>query len=352
MTTKPFPGGQVRGIRDSARRGVRTLPVGFSLLFLALLATGCQLSDGESEGQDAALQTDLAADQSSTADQDGAFGLGTVTLPYSAGACGTAHSTPGCSNPACEACVCGGMFMCCQMEWSQECANQTAPGMPCHEACAAGCVPSCSGRQCGDDGCGGSCGSCNDANACSTDTCNASGQCSWVWKNCDDSNACTADSCNSTSGQCRNIQKNCDDNEPCTDDFCNPATGECLNEWKTCDDGDPCTNDSCMPSTGECLHFPNYEDDLNPCTVDGCDNGILTHVPVECPDGFFCVGGECALLPCLPRTGEIVLAGPPEGGVGMAGWGSDGTGAESARTGHAVPWTSPPHGQLLLGCQP
>lgn len=34
------------------------------------------------------------------------------------------------------------------------------------------CVPACSGRECGSDGCGGSCGSCTG-----TETCSAAGQC-------------------------------------------------------------------------------------------------------------------------------------------------------------------------------
>lgn len=64
------------------------------------------------------------------------------------------------------------------------CAAKTAPtvanqpdGTPCGtaKACKAGvcaCAPQCSGKACGDDGCGGSCG------ACGTDTaCSAGGQC-------------------------------------------------------------------------------------------------------------------------------------------------------------------------------
>ncbi len=38
------------------------------------------------------------------------------------------------------------------------------------------CTPSCEGVQCGDDGCGESCGECDDGRACTEDTC-AEGQC-------------------------------------------------------------------------------------------------------------------------------------------------------------------------------
>lgn len=40
-----------------------------------------------------------------------------------------------------------------------------------HDVCVPDCVPNCAGRQCGDNGCGGSCG------ACSSGTCNSNGQC-------------------------------------------------------------------------------------------------------------------------------------------------------------------------------
>jgi len=42
------------------------------------------------------------------------------------------------------------------------------------------CVPSCAGKQCGDDGCGGRCGgaaACDDQNVCTTDSCNSSNRC-------------------------------------------------------------------------------------------------------------------------------------------------------------------------------
>src|SRR5207245_2657438 len=37
---------------------------------------------------------------------------------------------------------------------------------------AGGCVPSCTGRRCGSDGCGGSCGTCSPG-----DRCDSSGTC-------------------------------------------------------------------------------------------------------------------------------------------------------------------------------
>jgi formylglycine-generating enzyme required for sulfatase activity len=69
------------------------------------------------------------------------------------------------------------------------------------------CVPDCTGRACGDDGCGGSCGTCAASDACHLPgTCTAAtGQCTNPSKDCDDSDPATVDSCESTTGQCRHL---------------------------------------------------------------------------------------------------------------------------------------------------
>ena len=71
------------------------------------------------------------------------------------------------------------------------------------------CTPDCDGKKCGDDGCGGLCGDCDDEN-------------------------------------------------DCTSDSCDPLTGDCINAPNTlvCDDGDVCTDDSCDPESG-CVHVFN-----------------------------------------------------------------------------------------------
>jgi hypothetical protein len=60
------------------------------------------------------------------------------------------------------------------------------------------CAPDCEGKNCGDDGCGGSCGGCPPANLelCLQFGCeNESGQCVEEVVECDDSNKCTDDAC-------------------------------------------------------------------------------------------------------------------------------------------------------------
>ena len=44
-------------------------------------------------------------------------------------------------------------------------------GQACSASGQCGCVPSCTGKVCGADGCGGSCGSCSSAQTCSSGAC-------------------------------------------------------------------------------------------------------------------------------------------------------------------------------------
>ncbi len=109
-------------------------------------------------------------------------------------------------------------------------------GTPCldggvEKICVLGdcvCEPDCDGKECGDDGCGGTCGSCADDDACTLDeTCDA--------------------------GLCVSTPLVCTDEDPCTDAACDPVLG-CVFPFNTapCDDGDPCTaNDVC--SGGACV---------------------------------------------------------------------------------------------------
>ena len=70
---------------------------------------------------------------------------------------------------------------------------------------------------------------CSDGNACTIDSCDASGQCVSTHPpvNCDDYSLCTVDSCNPAIG-CANVKKICRDAEDCTVDTCDPVTGSCL----------------------------------------------------------------------------------------------------------------------------
>ncbi len=178
---------------------------------------------------------------------------------------------------------------------------------PCEDgnACTAG--ETCDGAgACG----GGTPVDCDDLNPCTTDTCGFITGCvndpgPNVGSACSDGNACTiGDQCDET-GACVGSGANCDDANPCTSDTCDPASG-CSNVANThpCDDGDPCTvGDAC--SAGACVSGTFVDcDDGNPCTDDACDGAggcINTPNTLACDDGDACtVGDACSDGVCVP----------------------------------------------------
>jgi len=76
-------------------------------------------------------------------------------------------------------------------------AAPCAPGTSCVDGqCVAGCTATCDGRTCGDDGCGGSCGSCDEGQWC------IAGQCVVdCVPQCDDKQ-CGDNGCGGTCGDC------------------------------------------------------------------------------------------------------------------------------------------------------
>jgi hypothetical protein len=152
------------------------------------------------------------------------------------------------------------------------------------------CILDCTGRVCGDDGCGGSCGSCDDANACTIDTCTADGLCTYE-------------------------DVNCDDGLFCTDDGCNPASG-CFHNPHNCNDGIACTDDSCNEDMNRCDNIPNdtYCDDGLWCTgFEFCTAGVgCQDGPVPCRADQVCDEEkeicEPGTIPTVSTWGMVILA--------------------------------------------
>jgi len=215
-------------------------------------------------------------------------------------------------------------------------------------------------RECGDDGCGGSCGTCPTFPH-SVMTCGAIPlasqylgkciiqSCTGNYGNCDhdslNSNGCEtsltstsncgscghacgpAETCNSN-GQCVGPtavcgngavegSENCDDGNTANGDgcssSCNPEPGwSCtwaLGQKSVCtcscsDDGNPCTTDACV--SGSCQHTPiaagtACTSDSNECTSDVCSSsGTCVHNALtgsSCSsDGNSCTGDSCTAL--------------------------------------------------------
>ena len=199
------------------------------------------------------------------------------------------------------------------------------------------CIPQCEAKQCGDDGCNGSCGECFQDEVCNN------GQC--CIPDCWDKE-CGDDGCGGTCGQCDeqdlclafaccSPQCDVDDSNQCTQPTCNPETGDCLQtdhylNGMPCDDGNPCTgNDMC--AAGECwddvLVLPNgtvtdctcltdddcvpLDDDDNLCNgYPRCDNMDTPdeqgHCFIEPQWAPVCDDNEqCTQDSCDPLTGCI-----------------------------------------------
>jgi hypothetical protein len=126
--------------------------------------------------------------------------------------------------------------------------------------CPSTCTPNCAGAECGDDGCGGSCGTCAGSETCEMGIC-----------------ACTP---------------NCAGKECGTDG--------CVGSCGTCPDFYACYNGKC-----ECTPFCTGKE----CGDDGCGGSCGT-----CSDSKTCVDGVCS---CMLLTPPHIQLGPE---CEVSGW--------------------------------
>ena len=122
------------------------------------------------------------------------------------------------------------------------------------------CQPQCEGKECGDDGCGGSCGECDPG--CPLPTICDSGVCLATCEPLCDGKECGDDGCGCPCGEC-------DDGKPCTDDSC--VDGAC--QFTPSPDNTPC-GDSDEPWAEDyqhCLQGVCCHPNLNWCWDGICD---------------------------------------------------------------------------------
>ena len=123
----------------------------------------------------------------------------------------------------------------------------TSPDVCGSGKCNSGAVKNCNdNNQCTDDSCDAKTGACVNLGKAATSTCN-------------DNNACTAgDNCSGVgiggAPVCTGVAKNCDDANACTTDTCNAASAGCVNTGNSvapCEDGNACSaGDVC--AAGSC----------------------------------------------------------------------------------------------------
>ncbi len=142
---------------------------------------------------------------------------------------------------------------------------------------------------------------CDDHNLCTIDSCDQTGQCTYVADEgapCSDGNACTIDACGSD-GMCHsvpNIGGECDDGNACTLGEKCSSEGLCGGGTALqCNDANVCTSDRCDTKVG-CLHTPvtGSCDDGNVCTApDTCYNTKCVGKPITCNDFNLCTDNLC-----------------------------------------------------------
>ena len=162
--------------------------------------------------------------------------------------------------------------ICCNRNGSGFCDGTVAGATCCPSGqhcdngdCVADCLPNCTGKTCGDDGCGGSCGTCSSGQTCINGSC-CSNACGSVC--CGSGERCLADGCCPTDHfVCANTYC-CSVGDLCTESGCCPPSrqchGGCCPPGKTCCDG---------TSTSSC------------CNSGTCCNGICCDPPTTCFNG-------------------------------------------------------------------
>jgi hypothetical protein len=193
----------------------------------------------------------------------------------------------------------------------------------CENGCANGectnCIPNCTNKECGDDGCGGSCGSCGDNAVCRIGICECLtgfGNCNGKW---DD--GCEANF-SSDPHHCSDCATDCGDNSICNNKVCECKDGydNCNGKWidgceknltndpnncgscgKSCGNNGICVNSQC-----DCISpylncngllsdgcEVNKDTDVNNCG--GCGN--ICKLPNTAVNS--CVSGSCKVVSCV-----------------------------------------------------
>jgi hypothetical protein len=186
------------------------------------------------------------------------------------------------------------------------------------------CKPSCLGRVCGDDGCGGSCGTC-----AAGDSCSPGGSC-MCQPNCAN-RECGGDGCGGTCGVCTSgtcgTLGHCICAPQCSGRMCGPDG--CGGTCGSCTGGTSCSNGTCVTDPNACDPVGNSGcTPPNGCTVlsgekTACGllgsgvQGSPCSTTANCAGGFACFASVCRKI-CDRATGDGCSAGSTCNGI--SGW--------------------------------
>jgi len=193
--------------------------------------------------------------------------------------------SPQCSGKTCGNDGCGGSCGSCGSGYN--CINGS---------CIKDCTPNCYGKTCGNDGCGGSCGSCTSPFYCDDGVCGCQSSCYMPGVYCGGSDGCGG-TCGCDPGEycslgvCKpNCTPQCSGKE-CGDNGCNGSCGSCIT-GKDCVEGNCCSVDpSCGPSnvgTTRCIPL----DQIQLCAL-GTDGCYGWEDYMNCSPGYVCIDDLC-----------------------------------------------------------
>ena len=160
---------------------------------------------------------------------------------------------------------------------------------------------------------------CDDANQCTTDSCDEAKGCVHNDRDgapCDDGDACSVGDVCVKLTCAKGKPKDCDDNKDCTIDSCAKVSGDCAHEpaadKTVCDaDGSVCTKkDTCK--AGACVADKSTVcNDANACTNDVCDAKLGCTFPqnaATCDDGSKCTTGDTCLGGACKAGKQVVCS--------------------------------------------
>lgn len=212
-----------------------------------------------------------------------------------------------CDGKQCGPDGCGGLCGTCQFVAGKPFCSATG------QCVSNACVPDCTDSECGDDGCGGTCGGCPAGKGCTLNYCvtlevgfSCEGHCGgFAPAGCSCEPGCEGVTC------CPDVTAACGCKPQCTDKDCGPDG--CGGQCGTCDTGTLCSN------TGTC--------DDDPCLPDPCNgHGSCSAGVCSCNLGYSgsacdsCINTyvgypDCAPNPCNNQgCGGVGQCDPVTGG--------------------------------------
>ena len=278
----------------------------------------------------AGCESDLACDDANVCTVDlcaavtatGASGGGTCVHQLNSGSCSDGDlctDADTCTNGACV-----GSLKTCEDDNNPCTTIACDPNIGCATKLSVGSCddgdPCTTGDTCKKAVCTGKPATCDDANACTADSCNPQNNgCNHSARigPCDDGDACSEQG-TCKDGVCKSAPK-CDDGNPCSKNTCDTKTGKCastlFSDGTFCDDGDTCSNaNKCTKgvcgggvATCDCTDAGDCKDDGNPCTQPACSAGkcgkTVATDGASCDDNNACTKTTtCQTAVCTPQA--------------------------------------------------